>query len=117
MNIDTGRPDHIMDVMARDHEGQWFGFDNKEQTYANLVMLTTHDGKTYDKPTESYLTTELAKMQANFDDASYSRERLEKPDGYPAIGDQLDMQYHDAVDGTTTWKDHVAAVKAAHPKG
>ena len=36
---------------------------------------------------------------------------------YGNIGDQLDMQYHDAVDGTTTWKDHVAAVKAAHPKG
>ena len=36
---------------------------------------------------------------------------------YGNIGDQLDMQYHDAVDGTTTWKDHVAAVKAAHSKG
>ena len=35
---------------------------------------------------------------------------------YASIGDQLDMQYHDAVDDTTTWKDHVAAVKAAHPK-
>ena len=37
-------------------------------------------------------------------------------DAYGSTGDQLDMQYHDAVDGTTTWKDHVAAVKAAHPK-
>ena len=36
---------------------------------------------------------------------------------YASFGDQLDMQYHDAVDGTTTWKDHVASVKAAHPKG
>ena len=36
---------------------------------------------------------------------------------YASIGDQLDMQYHDAVDDTTTWKDHVAAVKAANPKG
>ena len=35
---------------------------------------------------------------------------------YGNLGDQLDMQYHDAVDGTTTWMDHVAAVKAAHPK-
>ena len=35
---------------------------------------------------------------------------------YGNLGDQLDMQYHDAVDGTTTWKDHVAAVKAEHPK-
>ena len=31
---------------------------------------------------------------------------------YASVGDQLDMQYKDAVNGTTTWKDHIAAVKA-----
>jgi hypothetical protein len=35
---------------------------------------------------------------------------------YASWGDQLDMQYHDAVNDTTTWKDHVAAVKEEHPK-
>ena len=35
---------------------------------------------------------------------------------YASFGNQLDMQYHDAVDGTTTWKDHVKAVKDANPK-
>ena len=35
---------------------------------------------------------------------------------YASIGDQLDMQYKDAVNGTTTWKDHIAAVKAKYPK-
>ncbi len=35
---------------------------------------------------------------------------------YGSIGDQLDMQYHDAVNSTTTWQDHVAAIKAANPK-
>ena len=35
---------------------------------------------------------------------------------YASIGDQLDMMYKDAVNGTTTWKDHVAAVKAKYPK-
>ena len=35
---------------------------------------------------------------------------------YASVGDQLDMQYKDAVKGTTTWKDHVAAVKAKYPK-
>ena len=35
---------------------------------------------------------------------------------YSPIGDQLDMQYHDSVNGTTTWVDHVAAVKAKYPK-
>ena len=34
---------------------------------------------------------------------------------YADIGDQLDMQYKDNVNGTTTWKDHVAAVKSANP--
>jgi hypothetical protein len=35
---------------------------------------------------------------------------------YGQWGDQLDMQYHDSVDDTTTWVDHVAGVKAEHPK-
>lgn len=35
---------------------------------------------------------------------------------YGSVGDQLDMQYHDNVNGTTTWKDHVAKVKADNPK-
>tara|TARA_S200002703_G_C3664584_1_gene204054 strand:- start:142 stop:432 length:291 start_codon:yes stop_codon:yes gene_type:complete len=35
---------------------------------------------------------------------------------YPSIEDQLDMQYHDEVNGTTTWKDAIQAVKDANPK-
>ena len=35
---------------------------------------------------------------------------------YGEVGEQLDMQYKDAVNGTTTWKDHVANVKATTTK-
>ncbi len=35
---------------------------------------------------------------------------------YPSIADQLDMQYHDSVDGTTTWADAIAAVKTKYAK-
>ena len=35
---------------------------------------------------------------------------------YPSIDDQLDMQYHDSVDSTTTWADAIAAVKTKYPK-
>jgi hypothetical protein len=35
---------------------------------------------------------------------------------YASIGDQLDQQYWDAVNGTTTWKDAVAKVKSDNPK-
>ena len=36
---------------------------------------------------------------------------------YGSYGDQLDMMYWDEVNGTTTWKDHIAKVKADNPKG
>ena len=35
---------------------------------------------------------------------------------YLPITQQLDMLYWDSVNGTTTWKDHVTAVKAKYPK-
>ena len=39
-----------------------------------------------------------------------------RKEAYGDIGDQLDMQYHDSVNGTTAWVDHIAAVKAKYPK-
>ena len=44
---------------------------------------------------------------------NYAQYRVE---AYPSIGDQLDMQYHDSVNGTTTWADAIAAVKAKYQK-
>ena len=41
--------------------------------------------------------------------------RAARRKSYGDLGDQLDMQYHDNVDGTTTWKDHVAKVKTDNP--
>lgn len=35
---------------------------------------------------------------------------------YPSIGEQLDMQYWDSINGTTTWKDAIAKVKTDIPK-
>ena len=41
--------------------------------------------------------------------------RAARRTAYGDLGDQLDMQYHDNVDGTSTWKDHVAKVKTDNP--
>ena len=41
--------------------------------------------------------------------------RATRKNAYGDLGSQLDMQYWDNVNGTTTWKDHVAAVKTANP--
>ena len=35
---------------------------------------------------------------------------------YPTWQDQMDMQYKDLLNGTTTWKDAVAKVKSDNPK-
>ena len=37
-------------------------------------------------------------------------------EAYGSFGQQADMQYWDAVNSTTTWVDHIAAVKLANPK-
>ena len=41
---------------------------------------------------------------------------VERIIAYGNVGEQLDMQYRDAINGTTEWKDHVAAVKAGTTK-
>ena len=59
-------------------------------------------------------------LDAEFAATDYIRKRT-GADGttdtiYLPIDQQLDMQYWDAVNGTTTWKDHIAAVKSKYPK-
>ena len=104
----NGRYDHIEDVLVHLHRGQWFGWsDSKDKIYSNLVIHNSD----YDKPTEKSLTDDLVKQQSDFDTNQYQRDRQ-----YPDLGEQLDMQYHDQLDGTTTWKDAVAKVKADNPK-
>ncbi len=60
---------------------------------------------------DSAIATEVARLDAEWTANQYQRDRQ-----YPSIGDQLDMQYHDELNGTTTWKDAVAKVKADNPK-
>ena len=78
------------------------------------------DGKTFvyfrnkaglTQPTESEIDTEVIRLQVEYDAQEYARDRQ-----YPTWQEQMDMQYHDEIDGTTTWKDAVAKVKADNPK-
>ena len=58
-------------------------------------------------------TTPISKadIEAKINETQYQRDRV-----YPSIGDQLDMQYKDLLNSTTTWKDAVAKVKSDNPK-
>ena len=57
--------------------------------------------------------TDLANSKWDAQQFGYIQARQE---AYGSIGDQLDMQYKDLVDGTTVWKDHIATVKSDNPK-
>ena len=56
---------------------------------------------------------EVLRLREEYNSQEYARNRAAE---YAAIVDQLDMQYHDSVNGTTTWKDHIASVKTKYPK-
>ena len=57
------------------------------------------------------IEAKMVEVQADYDAKQYQRDRV-----YPSIQEQLDMQYWDSVNGTTTWKDAVAKVKSDNPK-
>ena len=65
------------------------------------------------KPTESEIQAEITRLQAEYDANEYQRQRATV---YPSIQEQLDMQYWDKINGTTTWQDAIAKVKTDIPK-
>lgn len=59
------------------------------------------------------IQAKITEVQTEYDNNQYQRDRASE---YPSIQEQLDMQYHDTVNGTTTWKDAIAKVKSDNPK-
>ena len=95
--------------------------DSKETIKASFDTPThrTVNGERVD------LTPEEVEIILNdWTEYEYARQLDEEANGYKvarqsayaSIQDQLDMQYWDNVNGTTTWKDHIAQVKSDNPK-
>jgi hypothetical protein len=93
---------------------------------ANPSLTKMVNGNSIDLSTDEYNATIDGWAQASFDQesanyiienggesANYAQYRR---DAYPSIGDQLDMQYKDAANSTTTWRDAIAAVKSKYTK-
>ena len=107
MDMNTGRADHIEDILVRLHTGQWFGWsDSKNKVYANLVIHSD-----YDKPTEKELTDSLAKQQSDFDALAYARNRQAE---FPSIQDLVVALYD--TDDKSAVEAKRAAVKLKYPK-
>ena len=105
--------------MALDHEAIY-------KAYAGTVVSIDDSAGAFDASGNSVTLdqTKVDAARATIDAEAaatlYQRQRTGEARTtdtiYASIGDQLDMMYKDAVNGTTTWKDHVAAVKAKYPK-
>ena len=72
----------------------------------NGILDANGDPLTIDQSLVDAARVELDKLSYQYD------RKL----AYPSMREQLDMQYWDAINGTTTWKDAIAKVKADHPK-
>jgi len=97
--------------MSLDHEAI-------RKAYPSAV--TIDDGKGAFDANGNSVTLEQSKIdtartELNVEAAAV-KYKSDRTDAFASIGDQLDMQYWDTVNGTTTWKDHVAKVKADNPK-
>ena len=75
----------------------------------NTCEIEWHNGTT--PISKADIEAKMVELQEDYDAKQYQRDRV-----YPSIGDQLDMQYKDLLNGTTTWKDAVAKVKTDNPK-
>ena len=78
----------------------------------DINRVTWEDGNPNGITVEQ-IQVKQAELQTVYDSQDYARNRAT---AYASTGDQLDMQYWDSVNDTTTWKDHIASVKDQFPK-
>ena len=87
------------------HQSEGVGDDWREvidevvDTIDKTIVIVEEDGQLY------------RRTQAI--DYTYAQKRGQE---YPHVKNQLDMMYKDQVNGTTTWKDLIASIKAKYPK-
>ena len=65
------------------------------------------------KPDDATLTQYETQAEAK---EALSDVQNQRARAYPSLAEQLDMQYHDKINGTTTWADAIQAVKDKYPK-
>ena len=76
-------------------------------------VVTVDDGTGAFDAQGNKVEIDLELVNAWVDPDTYKYQRAS---AYPSIQEQLDMQYWDAINGTTTWQDAINAVKQEFPK-
>jgi len=87
------RPGAQFIVNGDTYEGLWWSDDND-----------------LSPPTEEEINQEIERLQQEYENNQYQRDRAKE---YPSIQNQLDTLYHQGYDG---WKEKIQAVKEKYPK-
>ena len=82
----------------------------REITFSDGKRITTPpSGSRYDDIVQEWIDAGNTPTPYVEPELSYKEKRSR---AYGRIGDQLDMQYRDLVNGTTEWKDHISKRKS-----
>ena len=98
-NAQTGQ---LTDICDEEDKFEIFEGPDAELKWVPVPDDTTYEHFMVNGVTVHRDETEDLRVKAN----------VERMLAYGDMGEQMDMQYRDAVNGTTEWKDHVANVKA-----
>ena len=99
VNGDSGQLTDIVDEADK--------FEIYEGADAGLKWMEVPDDTTY----EHTMINGVCVHRSDCEDAR-EQATVDREEAYGPVGEQMDMMYRDALNGTTEWKDHVANVKA-----
>ena len=88
-------------IINRNSDGRQFSNDSANADYQQFVKDVVGIGTT------------CVEGATSVGVVTYTQARMSE---YPSLEEQQDMQYWDAINGTTTWKDAIAAGKSKYPK-
>jgi len=107
LNFDFALDDNIWAI-------QWNGYTGEVEYNDGAPNLTLDSFSDYQYLVDAHSTE---KQRVSDEEAQADITYVEKRVGsYPSLEEQADMQYWDAINGTTTWIESITAVKEKHPK-
>ena len=111
-NLDT-KIKLYLEANSKVYKNELNNFQLQDNSDGNGAFIASWNVSGLAQPTEDQI--------ASYETAGNTEEALQtilnnRATAYPTWQDQMDMQYKDLLNGTTTWKDAVAKVKSDNPK-
>jgi hypothetical protein len=112
-------------IYTKEHEARIVRIDKKKRsedlasadTYKEYIVPDDFDlSVTVKDENGDDIVLQDAILYADFISRYNNDYKSKRTSSYPSIEEQLDMQYWDSVNGTTTWKDSIAKIKSDNPK-